>query len=76
VEGRWTGEPEHGAAPWRLTSFKMEAEPDERAGTVSKTDRAPQVHGEHDLRLPPPHADLAELPCTRLVNETRPGQHQ
>ncbi len=31
----------------------LEVEPDKRAGTVSKTDRAPQAHGEHALRLPP-----------------------
>jgi hypothetical protein len=38
----------------------LEAEPDERAGTVSKTDRAPSAHGEHALRLPPFHSGLAE----------------
>ena len=54
----------------------MEAEPDERAGTVSKTDRSTSWDGEHDLRLPPLHAGLAEQPCTRLVNEIRPGQHR
>jgi hypothetical protein len=52
---------------------KMEAEPDKRAGTVSKTDRSTSWDGEHDLRLPPLHAGLAEQPCTRLVNEIRPG---
>ena len=52
-----------------------EAEPDERAGTASKADRTPRAYGEHDLRLPPLHAGLAEQPCTRLVNEIRPGQH-
>ena len=56
--------------------ISTEAEPDKRAGTVSKTDRAPQVHGEHDLRLPPRHAGLAKQPCTRPVNEIRPGQHR
>src|SRR5262245_32586531 len=54
----------------------LEAEPDKRAGTVSKTDRSASWNGELDLRLPPLHADLAEQPCTRLVNEIRPGQHR
>ena len=54
----------------------MEAEPDKRAGTVPKTDRSALRKGEHDLRLPPLHADLAEHPCTHLVNEIRPGQHR
>ena len=52
--------------------FQREAEPDERAGTASKADRAPCAHGEHLLRLPPFHAGLAEQSCTRLVNEIRP----
>lgn len=47
------GEPEHGAAPWRLTNFKREAEPDTRAGTASNADRSATQNGEHDLRLPP-----------------------
>lgn len=31
----------------------LEAQPDQRAGTVSKTDRAIVWHGEHALGLPP-----------------------
>ena len=53
--------------------FFLEVEPDQRAGTVSKTDRSTSWDGEHDLRLPPLQAGLAEQPCTRLVNEIRPG---
>jgi len=56
--------------------FKTEVEPDKRAGTASKADRSATQNGEHDLRLPPLSAGLAEQPCTRLVNEIRPGQHR
>lgn len=54
--------------------FLMEAEPDKRAGTASKADRAPVAHGEHLLRLPPFPAGLAEQSCPRLVNELTPVQ--
>lgn len=57
--------------------FQKVAEPDKRAGTVSKTDRcAPRRMGS----MPSGYrrfssAGLAEQPCTRLVNETRRERH-
>lgn len=58
----------------------MEAEPDERAGTVSKTDRSADAGWG---ACPPASAvsaaccsGLAEQSCTRLVSGTRPGRHR
>ena len=56
--------------------FRLEVEPDQRAGTASKADRSTLWDGEHFLRLPPFCFGLAEQqmhsPCKRAQTGAAP----